>query len=169
MDELRFVIPTVQDKDAVMQYKKDMLEAGLPMSVGFALRDIDEYEDWLNHVKVIANAPDKQSQYLVYRNSDNKLIGMLIVRHSLNNPMLYKYSGNIGCNVCPSERRNGYGTKLLTKGLELCKSLGLNEVLIICADDNIGSKKCIQKCGGVLKEQVLLDDGVLQCRYIIML
>ena len=169
MEELKLVIPTSQDEDAVMSYRHDVLAAGLPMSVGFSLRDIDEYNDWLTHIKVLANAPDKQSHYIVYRAADNKLIGLLIIRHSLNNPMLYKYSGNIGCHVAPSERHKGYGTKMLNIGLDICRKLGLNETLMICADDNIASKKCIEKCGGELKQKVPLDNGVIQCRYIIKL
>jgi predicted acetyltransferase len=169
MEDLKLVVPTMQDKVAVMKYRQGMLDAGLPMSVGFALMEIDEFEDWLAHIDIICRAPDKQSQYLAYRKSDNKLIGMLTVRHSLNDPKLYKYCGNIGCNISPDERGRGYGTMLLKSGLEVCKTLGLNEALVICADDNIASKRCIEKCGGKLKEQVQLDDGVLQCRYIILL
>ena len=42
-----------------------------------------------------------QAQYLVFRVKDNKLIGLLNIRHSLRNKQLQKYAGHIGYNVAP--------------------------------------------------------------------
>lgn len=41
---------------------------------------------------------------------------------------------------------------MLQKALEVCKEVGLNKVLIICLEDNIGSEKIILSCGANMKE-----------------
>ena len=169
MEELLLREPTENDQMIVMEYRDECVAFGIPKSVGFPLKDVKKYEDWLKVVRDNMNTTDKQSQFLVFRTSDNVLIGMLSVRHSLTRPDLLKYAGHIGYSVRPSERRKGYATQILKLGIEKCKNLKIKQILMICGEDNTASKKCIERNGGVLHEKVLLDDGVVQLRYWINL
>ena len=45
-----------------------------------------------------------------------------------------------------------------------CKSLGIENVLMVCDKENIGSAKSIMKNGGVLENEINLD-GVVMQRY----
>ena len=49
-----------------------------------------------------------------------------------------------------------------------CKKLGIQEVLMVCDKDNIGSAKSIQNNGGILENEVIVD-GVVEQRYWIKL
>lgn len=73
------------------------------------------------------------------------------VRHYLNDN-LKVYGGHIGYSVVPDERKNGYGTIILSLLLEEAKKLGINEVLVICDKNNIGSIKVIEKNNGIIRK-----------------
>ena len=161
--------PTALDKNIVMEYRQECLDAGLLKGVGFLLGTVDTFEEWFDIVQKRKNSPDIQTKYLFIRKSDNKLIGILNIRHSLNDPLLLKYNGNIGSSIRPSERRKGYGSEVLKLGINICKNLNIQSILLICGENNIASKKIIEKCGGVLDKKVPLDDGIIQLRYYINL
>ena len=90
-------------------------------------------------------------------------VGAVNIRHYLNESLLLD-GGHIGDGVRPSERRKGIATKMIGLALEECRKLGIRRVLMVCDKDNLGSAKSIQRNGGVLENEVLVD-GVLEQRY----
>ena len=114
------------------------------------------YEEWVKKTHNNVTIPDKvwgkSYTYLVFDDNE-KLIGMLSIRHDLPDKLVQKY-GHIGYGVRPSERRKGYATKMLAYALEECKKLGLNKVILGCYKQNIGSAKTILKNGGKLLREV---------------
>lgn len=85
-------------------------------------------------------------------------LGRVDIRHTLNE-FLHSEGGHIGYDVRPSERRKGYGQLALQLGLQKAKELGLDNVLITCDVDNVGSNKIIRANGGVLENTVDLGEG----------
>jgi predicted acetyltransferase len=77
-----------------------------------------------------------------------RVLAVSHLRHHLT-PELERFGGHIGCAVRPSERRKGYGTKLLALTLEKARARGLTRVLVTCDDDNVSSARIIEKNGGV--------------------
>ena len=67
------------------------------------LRLCREHEDPATVPKHLVPA----TQFLFVRKSDDKLVGMIQVRHKFND-YLAKFGGHIGYSVRPEERRKGY-------------------------------------------------------------
>ena len=87
------------------------------------------------------------STYLLVIKETNTLIGMVSIRHNLNEN-LKKIGGHIGYSIHPKYRHKGYGTKQLSMALDICKKMGIEKVLITCDENNIGSRKVILNNGG---------------------
>lgn len=96
------------------------------------------------------------STFIVIRISDSKIIGMIDIRHILND-FLLKSGGHIGYSVRKSERNKGYAKKMLSLALKKCSEFGIENVLVTCSKDNIASVKTILANGGILENEVIID------------
>lgn len=81
---------------------------------------------------------------------DSRIIGLFNLRHRLTDG-LHRSGGHVGYSVRPSERRKGYGTKLLTAAMELARIRGMDRLLVTCHPNNVASAGVIENCGGVLQ------------------
>jgi predicted acetyltransferase len=57
----------------------------------------------------------------------------------------------------PLHRRRGYATEILRQSLVIARAAGVDRVLLICDQDNAGSRAVIEACGGVLDSVVTVD------------
>jgi len=90
--------------------------------------------------------------------AEGQIVGRVSIRHDLN-AFLRQEGGHIGYGVRPGFRRRGYATAIMRQSLAVASSIGLERVLVTCDDDNVGSAKVIEKCGGVLENVVAGRDG----------
>jgi len=79
-------------------------------------------------------------------------LARIAVRHSLT-PWLLEQGGHVGYDVRPSARRRGHATAMLRATLPVAAGLGIEQLLITCDHDNVGSRKVIEACGGVLEDR----------------
>jgi predicted acetyltransferase len=82
----------------------------------------------------------------------NRILGSSDLRHALT-PNLKDFGGHIGYVIRPSERNKGYATLMLAQTILEAKSLGLKELLITAASENMASRKVIEKNGGFLEAE----------------
>lgn len=159
MEEMILIRPSLEYASQISEYKQEFLDADSSMDGCGPLR---RYEDIAEYVKLCEDYEDVNkipsdlvpaTQFLFVRKSDNKLIGMIQVRHYFNE-YLEKYVGNIGYSVRPSERRKGYAKKMLASVLPFCRELGLKKILVSCIDGNIASEKTILANGGKYESTV---------------
>lgn len=108
------------------------------------------------------------SVFFLYDEERDRFLGAVNIRHYLNDELLQS-GGHIGDGIRPSERRKGYGTKMVGLALLECKKLGIKKVLMTCDKDNIASAGTIIKNGGVLENEFLNEDGEIEQRYWITL
>lgn len=87
---------------------------------------------------------------------DGEFIGHTNIRHSLND-FLKHIGGHIGYYIRPSARGKGYGTKILEFALIEAEKLGLKKVLISCNEDNVASKRVIEKNNGQFQDKIVKD------------
>ena len=95
----------------------------------------------------------------------NIVVGAVNIRHYLNESLML-CGGHIGDGVRPSERRKGLATKMIALALAECKKLGIDKVLMVCDKDNLGSAKSILNNGGVLENEIVKDQGIVQRYWI---
>lgn len=79
---------------------------------------------------------------------DGEIVGRTSIRHELNE-YLEREAGHIGYGVLAEHRRRGYATEILRQSLVIARAIGVERVLVTCDDDNVGSAKVVERCGGV--------------------
>ena len=176
MEPIKLILPTEEYLDQAWAYRRECREADSSMDGCGPLGRADTPEQWLADVRAIRNpatVPEGKVQatlFLSVRESDGKLVGMIDVRHYLNEH-LRQFGGNIGYSIRPDERRKGYAKEQLRLALTFCKeALGLDRVLITCQPHNEGSRRTILSAGGVYENTLHEPDrGVDLQRYWITL
>lgn len=143
---------SIGDKDLVF----DMIEEIKNYDNNFEglsnFKNIDDFDEFLlkietnKHQELLPEDFSSQNTYCLFDNG--RLIGGINFRHNLKGDLI-KHGGNIGYLIRPSERRKGYGIKMLELALIKAKEFGLNKVLISCEIHNIGSRKVIENNGGI--------------------
>ena len=76
-----------------------------------------------------------------------EIVGRSSIRFALNE-VLAREGGHIGYAVLPWHRRRGYATEILRQSLVIARAHGVGRVLVICDEDNAGSRTVIEACGG---------------------
>jgi predicted acetyltransferase len=112
-------------------------------------RPFGEYLALLDEVeRGIELPPDHVPRTTLFGFVDGAIVGRLVLRHALDEA-LRKRGGHIGYAVVPAHRRRGYATEMLRQSLGFARSIGLRRVLVTCDEDNVASRRAIEKCGGV--------------------
>lgn len=158
MSRLELILPDLKYKDNIMDYKREFIETGDSMDGSAGLMDAETFEVWYkafqDNLKEETVRPGlvPATTYLAF-NNDNRLVGMIDIRHKLNDYLL-NYGGNIGYSIRKSERKKGYATEMLELALKECIKLKIKEVLITCDKENVASAKTIINNGGKLENEV---------------
>jgi len=97
-------------------------------------------------------------------NMNEKILGGVRIRTSLNNEFVRKFAGHIGYDISPLSRRQGYGMTILKLALEKAAMIHLDKVLITCDDDNIASKRIIENNGGIFESEISKEEKNKQLR-----
>jgi len=84
------------------------------------------------------------------------ILGVSRLRHHLNDHLRVT-GGHIGYDIRPSQRRRGYGTRILALTLEKALARGLKRVLVTCLADNVASARIIEKSGGLLQDEIFSE------------
>ena len=164
-EELILVIPTEEYEQQAINLIEEVDKTDLDNNIKFSgFNNLEKYKDnykeWLIYIQnqlkkdTVQEGLVTANTFFAIRRKDNKLVGIINIRHELNE-YLFNYGGHIGYSILPSERRKGYAYKQLLLALDFCKRLNINKVLITCLENNIGSSKTIEKAGGVLENIVL--------------
>lgn len=155
----KFRKPTIDDISEIEAYKKEFQEANSSMDGTSILCNVnaEEWLDFSRRMEGYTGADYVPSlQYGLFDCENDRLLGLLQIRLELKG-YLVEFGGHIGYCVRPSERRKGYAKRMLKEALTICSAHGLRSVLVTCLEDNIGSAKTIEACGGRY-ERTVFDD-----------
>lgn len=164
-DELLIRLANENDESEAWAFRQEFIDEGVGVQGASAINKMESFSRWLEVIAQYSNpqtVPNNfvpSTQFVTVRKSDGKIVGMVNVRHYLNDDLLFR-GGHIGDCVRESERNKGYGTSQIALALEYCKTLGIDKVLITCSEDNIASRRTIEKNGGVLENKIEVDGNV---------
>jgi predicted acetyltransferase len=129
---------------------------------GFGLDAIDEVETaegfaaWVARLR--AESDRGTCRWIV---EDGRVQGGIALRHHLD-----ERTGHIGYGIRPSARGRGLATWALGQMLRQAPVLAIDRVLVVCASENVGSAKTIEKNGGVLDEVRSTEHGSVRRYWI---
>ena len=175
---MKMVFPNTAYKSKAMEFINELHTYGSEIhgsgSLDRYLRE-STYEAWLKKILGdidIANIPEGKVPALTYfyvRESDDKIVGMVNIRLALND-FLANEGGHIGYCIRPTERKKHYATAMLKDALQVCKTIGIKDVIVTCDKSNIASAKVIRNCGGELDAEFFSNTyGETIQRYVIKL
>jgi predicted acetyltransferase len=153
--------PSLELKDSYFSALKEYTSRGLPLDEGVA-NPGNYFAKFVQHLKDESQGINLEEghvpQTTYWITDKDGYAGRVMLRHELNEQLLRK-GGNMGYGIIPSKRGRGYATKALALGLNKARELGLKKVLLTCFSTNIGSKKVIEKNGGILENEVPGENG----------
>ena len=166
-EKLLLLRPTAEYIPQYEAYRREFLDFGGSMDGAGSLRRLESGRAWLDEVErfsrpeTVPEGKVVSTQFILVREADDRLLGMLQLRHYLND-YLRRVAGHIGYSVRPSERRRGYAKRMLAMALDEARKLGLERVMISCSVENEASRRTILSNGGVFESTVLDEtDGEL--------
>ena len=157
MDKIILVKPDLSYADEIIKYKKESLAESPIINGSAGLDRLSSIEIWFEELKkrscedTVPKGLVPSSTYLGVREKDNYIVGMIDIRHYLNE-YLTQAGGHIGYGVRKTERNKGYAKQMLKLALEKCKELKIKKVLITCDEDNIASEKVILSANAKLED-----------------
>ena len=171
MGILKLVEVSENFREQVLEYKDEFDNNNEILHGTAGLGKAENFEEWLKAIvdnsfeETVRQGFVPSSTYLAVRVEDDKLLGMIDIRHKLNE-YLFNFGGHIGYSIRKSERRKGYAKEMLGQALGQCREMGLDKVLITCDKENIASASTIKSQGGVLENEVNEEDEIVQRYWI---
>ena len=157
MEKIILVKPDLSYADEIIKYKEESLAESAIINGSAGLDRFSSIEIWFEELKkrscedTVPKGLVPSSTYLGVREKDNYIVGMIDIRHYLNE-YLTQVGGHIGYGVRKTERNKGYAKQMLKLALEKCKELKIKKVLITCDEDNIASEKVILSANAKLED-----------------
>lgn len=180
LEPIRLTEPSVEYARQIWQFRQEILDVGDPDSFagcGAGDRSLEacgSAEEWIERVRAGRSAETcpkgrvPSDMYLAIRETDDRLVGIIDLRHHINTPVLSTWGGHMGYSVRPDERGKGYAKEMLRQNLMNCKRLGLQKVMVTCDEKNTASERTILANGGVFEKTVEVDGSIIK-RYWILL
>jgi predicted acetyltransferase len=167
--------PSLNRKNEAIEYIEEFIKNNSNISGTGNLDDYLEdrtYEIWLEEIKKLENKEYANSvgfvpatTYFMIREKDNKIIGMINLRHELNE-RLAKTGGHIGYSIRPLERKKGYAKIQLYLCLLKAREIGLEKVMLTCDEKNIASYKTMEALGGIFERKEFEKDRITKVYWI---
>lgn len=174
MEELYLKEPTMEEKEELERMISEFALANdeYPFEGLGNFKKIYEtsYEEFYKGLELNKHISDtnpnwaNQTSYVLI-DKHGHIYGAANIRHELKGK-LFEIGGHIGYAIRPSERKKGYGTLQLNLLLKKVKEMGIKKALITCRENNIGSKKTMEKFIGNPDTLVpSMYDGIMEYRY----
>ena len=143
--------PNQSHRHWLEQLRRDFRARQLTPAGFSGWEEIADYDRWLAYIASPAGTNwlgyAKVADSVFIAEVNGAPVGILQLRHELNE-FLAAGGGHIGYAVAPEFWGRGYGSEMLRLGLLAMERLGVRPVLLCCAEDNVASRRVIEKNGG---------------------
>lgn len=159
---------TLSDQAAYIDLQRK-LEAEDNEFVGQHTKEVpQDFSAFLAELEQLENQPtnpnySEQTQYFAF--IDGAIAGRISCRWQLEKGNLATIGGHIGYATSPAFRRRGVASHLLTFAIKEYEKRGIRSILITAREDNLASRKTIERAGGRLENILDLGDGHRLARY----
>ena len=176
MPDIKLIEPTLEYAEDIWEFRQEIMDSDDKDKFAGCgnLEDCSSAEEWINTVKIWSNretCPEDRvpsNVYIAVRLSDDRIVGIIDLRHHINHPILSAWGGHIGYYVRPNERQKGYAEEMLRQDLLHCHSLGIEKVLVTCDVDNHASERTIVANGGIFEKEIEVDGEIIKRFWITM-
>ena len=178
--EIRLVEPTEAYANDIWAFRQEILDCDVDNEDQFAgclsLDSCSSAEEWIKICTLRKNeetcndtgAAVPSDIFLAVRISDNRIVGIIDLRHHINHPILGTWGGHCGYSVRPSERGKGYAKEMLRLNIRNAMALGIPKLLVTCNAANQASEKTILANGGVFEKTIDVDGCQIKRYWILV-
>lgn len=181
MKEIELIEPENKYAEDIWKFRQEILEYDATCGDQFAgclsLDTCKSAEEWIKICEFRKHAEATESDnstvpyhtYLAVRKRDNCIVGVIDLRHHINNPILGTWGGHCGYSVRPSERGKGDAKEMLRLNIEKAKIIGIEKMLVTCDANNKASEKVILANEGIYEKTIDVDGCKIKRYWIIIL
>jgi predicted acetyltransferase len=178
MEVIKLIPPDMDYAEEIWAFRKEIFEKDADNEDQFAgclsLDTSSSAEEWIRICRLRkseetcteAGTEVPSDMYLAVRQSDNRVVGIIDLRHHINHPILGTWGGHCGYSVRPSERGKGYAKEMLRLNIQNAKALGIEKMLVTCDINNTASEKTILANGGLFEKTIAVDGAEMKRYWI---